>query len=104
MTAADSSGLLFPRFKIKVVITPQSRRFKTPASKLVTDPTLPAKAVFPGSGQVVDLAQCSYARVYAARSQQWGRVRETPKKRQRSAAAIFGHSSSYGISKLRQRS
>jgi hypothetical protein len=97
-------NLLFPRFKSKPVKPVQSRRFKTPASKLVIDPTLPANAVFPGSGPVVDLAQCTYVRVYAARSRQWERVRETAKKRQSSAAAIFGQSSCYGISKLRQHS
>src|SRR5882724_3060993 len=87
MTAAGSSGLLHPRQQSKPVNFSQSRPFKAPASKLVTDPKLPAKAVFPGSGLVVDPAQSTYVRVYAARSQQWERVRETTKKLQRSVAA-----------------
>src|SRR5438132_1404996 len=105
MTAAgSSSGLLHPRQQSKPVNFSQSRPFKTPASKLVTDPKLPPNGVFPGNGPVVDLARSTYVPVYAARSQQWERVRETTKKLQRSAAATSANAFVYGISKLRQRS
>jgi hypothetical protein len=106
-TAAGSSGLLFPRFKSKVVNPAQSRRFKTPASKLVTDPTLPAKAVFPGTGPVVDPALSSYVRVYAELAPSNGsEPRRTTKKLQRSLSGTVtvARAFVYGISKLRQRS
>jgi hypothetical protein len=75
--AAGSFGLLHPRIKSKAVNFSQSRPFKAPASKLVTDPKLPPNGVFPGNGPVVDLALNTYVPVYAARSQQWERVRRT---------------------------
>src|SRR5262249_39928233 len=46
----------------------------------------------------------AYVPVYAARSQQWGRVRRTTKKLHGSAAATSANATVNGFSKLRQRS
>ncbi len=92
MAAAVFLRTSSPRPKSKFVNPVRSRRFETRASKLVTDPKLPARTVFPGNGPVFDLAQCTYIPVYAELAPSAGK--RAPTNNKEAAKIVVGHSHS----------